>query len=1554
MSFIRDASGMEWERIEDSEDEAESTTTVLPEEVPMTSQMHSPSPSREASSGRWTPTMHGALAGSGQRGRGTARHLNWEEAPARASSWQQPTSGWPASDQDWLWHEWSDQSWNADPWSDFLDSQRPGWRSRRYANWTEGSDASSQWSMESPEDDVVPLPRLLEKRGEMLQRATPLEVLDYVTSCVRLHLEQLKLRKFEEDGDVQLRDVDRAGKNHGDGAPDKGYLKLHNSFPPEFKARPGSRLMQQMRERAGKILNHLTVADVATDGGVELIKREMEKSPIIRLLEHKEVDRKRQKFMKLSRYPKESLESFINRASIYRHENDQCQNYKVGTKFYLGHLLDAAKLSRKDEALIKTASQGLHDEGRVVNAMLDLAEQLEGLPGFPIGKGEPDMPDEDKYLVQKRAGDREFPPRRDDRSGRFQHGGKGSRGNRLRAKWKQVFHTILEDIDSSDGQASEPAAEEDEPDQDDGTGGEEESASGETEAASDLPAEVYAQEYKAKKRVNEIKQMRQYYKKDPEKTKAWIKEQQKREPCFLCQKLGHWSQECPLRQKKGASNSRSSHAVHVTSVTSGPASSEPGQWDMLASLAAYTKSDPELPDDVQQCQGFHECLVTIDHTTLDHETFWSMRELHSSLILDLGCMKSVAGTKWVNQHIQRLRGLGRWMKAVKGHESFRFGDGHELCSEYAFVFEATVLGVRVILKVSVVPGECPPLLSKPACSQMGMIIDTELHTVSSRKLKIKNYGLHQTYGGHYALPIAEFTEAMQPIHAPDIPQHLEAIPVYVMQSDVQVPAPPDTDVMRPDATEEDVSRRDRERDQPSQEDDEDFANALSETSGWDRVEMPSEAPEERPRIRKSTSRTSFATRSHLRKSRSKSADSKGKSSDGEKARQPKATVDKNRKQTRSPATRKMPSTPGASSTAPPTPAKPTTIAVLKAQAEELEEQLWPYMDPHSIEVEGSKATRAYWVERVRVLEEELKIAQGPWPMQDVPNPDADKPTLRGEPAFLPIHTDEDELNLEDPPPPKGRPATRSGPPVAKAKAVGKSQKVKALTDHQANFPTLSNRYSDDLVINVALSLTCQMLTFKWKQLVWMLRIRRAVEMEFGDSSRWRRNPRWLMMMMMGKQIASLWGHLGAARQLCNDPKLNYLMKGNALPDDEPFDIGGHDPDAMAHKGKTLKAKRQKYVPLWEFVEVDASTAQEHMKPWRDQATGDKYDYIYFEGASGSLSRELRSTLAKLHVVLGHVSSDKLKRMLHLNGAKDHIINAAGDLRCQVCQMVTGPKAPPKAAYDRPQRFNQRVVADAFFIWDSDNVKYAVIHAVDAFSLYQAASMLPSVRSDRVAHFLKNHWIGVFGPPEIVMTDAGAEFAKETESLLRAFDIQHDIVPPTAKWRMGLAERHGAVLKLLVMKTIKSTTAKGYSETKECVLASVAARNRQMRVGGFSPAQIVLGKDVAIPSSLLQQLSSGHFRYVMNQDLAFDDARRRNEEIRYAASQAFIWADGHETLRKAINSRSRHPRLEMLYEGAVIYFYDPPGSRRGLPKRLQDQVSWTGPAVVVALERTSTG
>ena len=578
------------------------------------------------------------------------------------------------------------------------------------------------------------------------------------------------------------------------------FLKLHSSFPPAFHAKPGeswkgywrsvefwlasegahlppnvraSRLMQQMKERAGKIVSHLLVEDVSGTNGVELIKAEMEKSPIIRLLEFKEIDKKRQKFMRLSRYPHESLESYINRAEIYRHENDKSQAYKVGSRFYLGHLLDGAQLSGKDQALVRTTAGGLSEEMKVINSLLELADQLEGKVGFPIGRGEPEMPDDDEYLVQKRGRDREGMPSmpyKRDRDERHR------RTNKYR-KFRQVFHAILEDDDEAEQMPSEAFGE-------DGPDNEAASSTSESTSRIDededediMPAEVYAQEYRAKKKINELKQMRQFFKGGhTDKTKQWVKEQQKKEPCFLCQKLGHWSRECPDRASKKPT--RPAHAVHVTAGNILP---EPGEWDMLASMAAYKEP---------LClgigfRGTRDCFMEQGphvNPVVDHETFWSLRELHSSLILELGCMKSVAGTKWVNQHIQRLKSEGRWMKAEKEKESFRFGDGRELWSQYAFIFEATVLGVRVIIRLSVVPGECPPLLSKPACTQLGMVIDTEHHTVSSRKLKVSNYGLAQTFGGHYALPIAEFDPQTPPLHDPEVPSHVEAIPVYASES----------------------------------------------------------------------------------------------------------------------------------------------------------------------------------------------------------------------------------------------------------------------------------------------------------------------------------------------------------------------------------------------------------------------------------------------------------------------------------------------------------------------------------------------------------------------------------------------------------------------------------------------------------------------------------------------------------------------------------------------------------------------------------------------------
>eukprot|EP00913_Durusdinium_trenchii_P012521 g11757.t1 len=260
-------------------------------------------------------------------------------------------------------------------------------------------------------------------------------------------------------------------------------------------------------------------------------------------------------------------------------------------------------------------------------------------------------------------------------------------------------------------------------------------------AASPL-AEIYAQEYKARNRVREIKKMRQYFQKESpggptaarnEHVKKWVAEQQKKEPCFICHQLGHWSQECPYRKKV--------HSANVTFPVSRPQQED---WALLESLAAA---------------GVYMVRDGSNESTLPHQVFWALDELdgkdHTKMIVDLGCMRTVAGTTWVNRVVQKWKRLKRYLKVVPEGEKFRFGDGQVVDSQFAVILEVDIAGIQALLRISVVHGNCPPLLSKPVCSELGFVIDTASHAVTSRRYGVKQFGLEQSKGGHYVIPIDE-------------------------------------------------------------------------------------------------------------------------------------------------------------------------------------------------------------------------------------------------------------------------------------------------------------------------------------------------------------------------------------------------------------------------------------------------------------------------------------------------------------------------------------------------------------------------------------------------------------------------------------------------------------------------------------------------------------------------------------------------------------------------------------------------------------------------------
>lgn len=108
-----------------------------------------------------------------------------------------------------------------------------------------------------------------------------------------------------------------------------------------------------------------------------------------------------------------------------------------------------------------------------------------------------------------------------------------------------------------------------------------------------------------------------------------------------------------------------------------------------------------------------------------------------------------------------------------------------------------------------------------------------------------------------------------------------------------------------------------------------------------------------------------------------------------------------------------------------------------------------------------------------------------------------------------------------------------------AKSQAKRGEKAALTGEQANYPSLSHCWSQEVALNLAASVKARMSTFLWKKMLWQLRVKKAVERTYPGAT-WKRNRRWLAILM-GKEVAALWGHMGAMRKQMWTPKAWELM-----------------------------------------------------------------------------------------------------------------------------------------------------------------------------------------------------------------------------------------------------------------------------------------------------------------------------------------------------------------------------------------------------------------------------
>ena len=215
------------------------------------------------------------------------------------------------------------------------------------------------------------------------------------------------------------------------------------------------------------------------------------------------------------------------------------------------------------------------------------------------------------------------------------------------------------------------------------------------------------------------------------------------------------------------------------------------------------------------------------------------------------------------------------------------------------------------------------------------------------------------------------------------------------------------------------------------------------------------------------------------------------------------------------------------------------------------------------------------------------------------------------------------------------------------------------------------------------------------------------------------------------------------------------------------------------------------------------------------------------------------------------------------------------------------------------QFNKEVSIDVFEARDAAGGRHSVLSMVDLATHYQVAARLCAggTPSSKVcAEAMNLIWFTPFGSPEAVVRDQGVHNSGRVRGLLLAHGVEIRQVGAQAPHQLGTGERHGGLLKAIMKKAMHNRQLSGMDAISALCAEASRTKNVNINLGGFSPAQWVLGHTPTAWSSLVSHDGERHLGLHQNLvDLEEDKTPQESFMIqlltRQAAKEAFIQVDG---------------------------------------------------------------
>ncbi|CAE7901543.1 unnamed protein product, partial [Symbiodinium necroappetens] len=291
---------------------------------------------------------------------------------------------------------------------------------------------------------------------------------------------------------------------------------------------------------------------------------------------------------------------------------------------------------------------------------------------------------------------------------------------------------------------------------------------------------------------------------------------------------------------------------------------------------------------------------------------------------------------------------------------------------------------------------------------------------------------------------------------------------------------------------------------------------------------------------------------------------------------------------------------------------------------------------------------------------------------------------------------------------------------------------------------------------------------------------------------------------------------------------------------------------------------------------------------------------------GEITPAIRAAVRRVHEATGHRPPKRLARALLLSGAPPAAVQAARELRCDVCLERSRPKARRVASLPAPRAVGERAHLDLLIVEDALGEAFVVAHATDSVSKYQLAALIPDKSSAAVIDFLLRLWWPILGAPRQVVADQGREFvSEEFQNFCSAHSTHLWHCAVQAPWQNSPAERSGGVLKTLVAALVSEHVTIGNRDMANVVAEACAAYNADINEEGVSPLQCVTGRQPTSQGAVLNNFAG---RLAEHGLIDSEPSLQQRLALRESARVGMVRLHYSKGIRRAELARSREPAI----------------------------------------------